>query len=66
MCVHIIGEKLCRCTQAINIKQFQTHADCSQTPFVITISLSTYWAGLHLCQNMTKEHRLTASLLPSV
>ena len=64
MCVHIIGEKLCRCTQAINIKQFQTHVDCSQTPFIITISLNTYWAGLHLCWNMTKEHRLTASLLP--
>ena len=55
MCVHIIGEKLCRCTQAINIKQFQTHADCSQTPFVITISLSTYWAGLHLCRTWPRS-----------
>ena len=29
-------------------------------------SLSTYWAGLHLFWTMTKEHRVTAHLLPGV
>ena len=32
----------------------------------ITVSLRTYWARLHLCWNMTKEHRLTAPLLRGV
>ena len=40
MCVHIIGEKLCRCTQAINIKQFQTHVDWSQHLFTIPVSIA--------------------------
>lgn len=35
-------------------------------PSSITFSLSTYWAGLHLCWSMTKEHRFTAPLLPAV
>ena len=38
----------------------------SALPSSITLSLSTYWVGLHLCWNMTKEQRLTAPFLPGV
>ena len=35
-------------------------------PSSMSVSLSTYWAGRHLCWFMTKEHRLTDPLLPGV
>ena len=38
----------------------------SGSSFNHCLPLNTYWAGLHLCWSMTKEHRLMTPLLPDV